>query len=100
MAGTSGLHGRNLCEVRPYYLFSLIVSTRAIGCPTHGGGYSSERRAVPRAVRDTLIFILASHEPNLLWPRCASNVSFGSFRALVSPSLHSSLERKLLVSHF
>src|SRR4051812_23742504 len=100
MAGTLSLRERNLCGVRPHYLFSLIVSTRAIGCPTHGGGYTSERRAVPRAFRDALIFILASHEPNSLWPRCASNVCSGSPRALVSQSLHSLFERKLLVSHF
>src|SRR3954469_8165 len=100
MAGISGLQERNLCGVRPHYLLSLIVTTRAIGCPTHGGWYSSERRAVPRAFRDALIFILASHEPNSLWPRCASNVCSGSLRALVSQSLHSLFERKLLVSHF
>src|SRR5204862_2074425 len=85
---------------RSHYLFSLIVSTRAIGVPDSWWGYSFERRAVPRAFRDALIFILISHEPNSLWPRCASNVCSGSFRALVSPSLHSRLERKLLVSHF
>src|SRR5436190_18088572 len=100
MAGTSGLQERNLCGIRPHYLFSLIVSTRAIGCSTHGGGYSSERRAVPRAFRDAFIFILTSHEPNSLWPRCASNVCSRSLRALVSPSLHSLFERKLLVSYF
>src|SRR5436190_8411822 len=99
MAGTSGLQERNLCGVRPHYLFSLIVSTRAIGCLTHGGGYSSERRAVPQAFRDAFIFILASHEPNSLWSRCASNVCSGSLQTLVYLNLHSLLERKLLVSH-
>src|SRR3954466_9575757 len=97
MAGTSSLRECNLCGVPPHYFFSLIVSTHAIGCPTHGGGYSSERRAVPRALRDALIFILASHEPNSLWPHCASNVCSESLRALVSLNLHSLLERKLFV---
>src|SRR4051812_8790775 len=90
--------GVTCARFRSHYLFSLIVSTSAIGVPD--SWYSSERRAVPQAFRDALIFILASHEPNSLWPRCASNVCSGSFRALVSLSLHLHLERKLLMSHF
>src|SRR5436190_21815524 len=101
MAGTSGLQGRNLCEVSISFISSPRLSLPVLlGCPTHGGGYSSERRAVPRAFRDALIFILASHEPNSLWPCCASNVCSVSLRALISPSLHSLFDRKLLVSHF
>src|SRR3954463_4660996 len=99
MEGTSGLQGCNLCEV-PISLFLLPDCLHPLGCPTHGGGYSSERQAVPRAFRDAFIFILASHEPSFLWPRCASIGCFGIFWALVSPSLHSSLERKLLVNSF
>src|SRR3954465_798646 len=97
MAGTSGLQGGNLWGV-PRLLFLLPYCLRPWWCPIHGGGYSSERQAVPRAFRDALIFILASHEPSSLWPRCASSGCSGLFRALVSPSLHSRLERKLLVS--
>src|SRR3954462_15800826 len=81
------------------YLFSLVDSTLR-GARLAVGGTCLIEQAVPRDIRDTLIFILALHEPNLLRPRCASTACSGSFRALVSPSLHSSLERKLLVSHF
>src|SRR5436190_16225645 len=101
MAGTSGLQGRNLCEVSiSLSLLHDCLHPCYWGARLMVGGYSFERRAVPRAFKDALILILALHEPNSLWPRCASNVCFGSFRALVSSSLHSRLERKLLVSHF
>src|SRR2546430_9018846 len=80
------------------YLFSLVDSTLRGARLAVGGTCLIDRRCLETS--GTLIFILALHEPNLLRPRCASTACSGSFRALVSPSLHSSLVNKLLVSHF
>src|SRR4051812_42510361 len=101
MAGTSGLQGRNLCEVPislsllPDCLHPCYWGARLMV----GGTRLSDGRCLEPSGMHLYLF-LASHEPNSLWPRCASNVCSGALRAPVSPSLHSLFERKLLVSHF
>ena len=97
--GTSGLRRRNLCEVSISFIYSPWW-TPPLGVPDSRWGVPARSYRPHLETSGTLIFILALHEPNLLRPRCASTACSGSFRALVSPSLHSSLESKLLVSHF
>ena len=97
--GTSGLRRRNLCEVSISFIYSPWW-TPPLGVPDSRWGVPARSYRPHLETSGTLIFILALHEPNLLRPRCASTVCSGSFRALVSPRLHSSLENKLLVSHF